>query len=1182
MSSDEEEVHQREGSDDEEDEDRINRKRKRDHVVKSKAFIDDDDDDDDDEDDRRSTKSAASSRSKGSRRPSASSNNNKKKKRRSYDDEEEEEEDEDEEDDEEDDEEYSRKRAKKRKSGVGGFILEEAEVDDEVEEEDEWEEGAEQYIHGNEMDEHGPTAREIEGSLRRHSIWDSQKEEELEKYLRQKYADEATAQRHFGDGGEDMSDEITQQTFLPGIKDPSLWMVKCRLGEEKYTVLQLMRKAIAYANNNEPLQIKSVIAPEGIKGYVYIEAFKQTHVKNAIEGISNLKMGLYKQQMVPITEMTDVLRVTKEQTGLKPKQWVRLKRGVFKDDLAQVDYVDLAQNQVHLKLLPRIDYTRMRGAMRSDSDSPNKKGFQKNQQANQRKRRPPAKPFNPDEVRKIGGEITSDGDFLLFESNRYSHKGFLYKTFQLNAILAEGVTPSLAELEKFGEVPVEGVLESGAAVTTPGSKSEVTHNFATGDNVEVCDGELQHLQGKITAIDGNKITVQPKHEDLKDPLDFQAAELKKFFAIGDHVRVIGGKYEGDTGLIVRVDIHCVFLFSDLTMHELKVLPKDLQLCADMASGVDSMGNFQWGDLVQIDPQNVGVIVRLEKELFHVLTQMGKVVEKKPQAIHKKRESKFVVGIDSRGNSIQKRDIVNVVDGVHVPDRQGEIRHIYKNYAFLYSRMCLENGGIFVCKTNHLELAGGGTNTRTDGGSKPGAGYMSPRLSSPMHPSSGGGGGGSGGNAGAGGGPNAASTSTPQNILSGGRSPLGPGRTNVTPGMPTSQRRNRDLIGQTIKITQGHYKGSIGIVKDATDTTARVELHSSCQTISVDCNRIQVIGGAGGKTGNVTTYSRTPGYSAGGSSATPMYRVGDGGRTPMHDGSRTPHYGAGNQTPMQDGSRTPAWDPTVTNTPARDDSEYYDTSYNPATPGYSHTPYTPQTPGGYAASEHSSNYSPYNASPANEARERGSERGSERDRASHRDDPSSPGGYGMLHSVPSPGGYAPSPLNYNSPMTPSGAGRGNPSADVYGHPQTPGAGLDPYSSLGGPSSVASATSSVMHGSMVSHQSHGYNTEWQTTGIEVTIKESHPEPGLRRQNGVIRNVLVGTCAVFLVQEERTVNVQSDQLVAIIPKTGDRVKVIAGELREAFGYLKSVDGSDGVVDIHGDIKFFPLSFLARLVEY
>lgn len=68
--------------------------------------------------------------------------------------------------------------------------------------------------------------------------------------------------------------------------------------------------------------------------------------------------------MVAIKEMTDVLRVVKEQTGLKRKQWVRLKRGIFKDDLAQVDYVDMTQNTVSLKLLPRIDYTRLRGALR--------------------------------------------------------------------------------------------------------------------------------------------------------------------------------------------------------------------------------------------------------------------------------------------------------------------------------------------------------------------------------------------------------------------------------------------------------------------------------------------------------------------------------------------------------------------------------------------------------------------------------------------------------------------------------------------------------------------------------------------------------------------------------------------------------------------------------------------------
>lgn len=74
-------------------------------------------------------------------------------------------------------------------------------------------------------------------------------------------------------------------------------MVKCRIGEEKATVMHMMRKFIAYQFSNEPLQIKSVIAPEGVKGYVYIEAYKQPHVKQAILNVSNLRMGQWTQQV---------------------------------------------------------------------------------------------------------------------------------------------------------------------------------------------------------------------------------------------------------------------------------------------------------------------------------------------------------------------------------------------------------------------------------------------------------------------------------------------------------------------------------------------------------------------------------------------------------------------------------------------------------------------------------------------------------------------------------------------------------------------------------------------------------------------------------------------------------------------------------------------------------------------
>ena len=169
---------------------------------------------------------------------------------------------------------------------------------------------------------------------------------------------------------------------------------------------------------------------------------------------------------------------------------------------------------------------------------------------------------------------------------------------------------------------------------------------------------------------------------------------------------------------------------------------------------------------------------------------GKVVAVRPQALQRRKENRQAVALDSEQNTIQRKDIVKVIDGPH-SGRQGEIRHLYRNFAFLHSRMMLENGGVFVCKTRHLVQAGGSKSVS----STPAAmnmGYMSPRISSPMHPGGGGNnqGGGRGGRGGGGGGRGGGGF--------GGRGGGGIGR-------------DRDLIGKTIKVTQGPYKGHIGIV-----------------------------------------------------------------------------------------------------------------------------------------------------------------------------------------------------------------------------------------------------------------------------------------------------------------------------------------------------------------------------------
>ncbi|NXD47046.1 SPT5H factor, partial [Copsychus sechellarum] len=665
-----------------------------------------------------------------------------------------------------------------------------ADVDDEYEDEDQWEDGAEDILEKASNIDNVVLDEDRSGARRLQNLWRDQREEELGEYYMKKYAKSSVGETVYG-GSDELSDDITQQQLLPGVKDPNLWTVKCKIGEERATAIALMRKFIAYQYTDTPLQIKSVVAPEHVRGYLYVEAYKQTHVKQAIEGVGNLRLGYWNQQMVPIKEMTDVLKVVKEVTNLKPKAWVRLKRGIYKDDIAQVDYVEPSQNQISLKMIPRIDFDRIKARMSLKDWFAKRKKF----------KRPPQRLFDAEKIRSLGGDVASDGDFLIFEGNRYSRKGFLFKSFAMSAVNCPNPSQNPSQSAQIPQNP------SQYPPKFPPAGKEREHNFQPGDNVEVCEGELINLQGKILSVDGNKVTILPKHEDLKVGTPNPDQNMGVWGGEMGIWGFLGGKMgiSGDEMGIWGVEENFVILFSDLTMHELKVLPRDLQLCSETASGVDVGGQHEWGELVQLDPQTVGVIVRLERETFQVLNMYGKVVTVRHQAVSRKKDNRFAVALDSEQNNIHVKDIVKVIDGPH-SGREGEIRHLFRGFAFLHCKKLVENGGMFVCKTRHLVLAGGSKPRDVTNFAMCGFAPMSPRISSPMHPS----GAGQRGGFGAGG-------------LSRGRG-----------------RRDNDLIGQTVRISQGPYKGYIGVVKDATESTARVELHSTCQTISVDRQRLTTV------------------------------------------------------------------------------------------------------------------------------------------------------------------------------------------------------------------------------------------------------------------------------------------------------------------------------------------------------
>jgi len=860
----------------------------------------------------------------------------------------------------------------------------------------------------------------------------------------------------------------------------------------------LMKKFIFQQSKEAPLQIKSVIVPESAKGFIYIEAFKRTHVKQAVEGINALRPGVYDQQMVPNTEMKDVLRVIKTQAALKEGMWVRMKRGIYKDDLAQVDYVEDSQNQVCVKMVPRIDMQKFRGFRASENKSRSRANA-----------RPPQKLFNEDNIRAIGGEFTNDGDFLIFEGARYSRKGYLYKTLKMDLIQIEGVKPTLSELEKFEDDPNRADVDFDPM----GNKSGRSHNFAPGDMVIVSEGELAYLEGRIISISGNKITMMPKHEDLKEALEFPANELRKLFKVGDHVKVITGRYEDETGLVVRVEENVVVVFSDTTMHELKVRPEDLQACTEKSSGVDKMGKFKLGDMVQIDAQNVGVIVRLEKEAFQILNQRGKQERFRSATIQRRRDSHNAVALDGDQNPIRRNDKVKVIDGPHV-GKDGEVKHLYRGNCFIYNRKHIDSGGMFVARARHLSLAGSNS-----GAIASNIVPMSPRIAQSPQRNDGG--------------------STP------GRGTPGKG-----PGA-SAQRSQRDtkMIGQTIRIIKGPYKGHIGIVRDATPNDCQIELHSDCfKHITVKKANLKHVDSRGrGPGGNSTPFGRTPAHGShtpayhNSGSRTPAY----GASTPRADGSRTPSQWDGGRTPQYDGSRTPRggenpWNSKVANTP-RDDGfgDNFDTPGTPGTPyesrqsDYAPSPqYAPQTP------SYDQSSTPYSMNPS-----------------------------------PSPGPYSdtitPSPAYGAAGPTPSPGYKPTPSPGGYDASPSPNA-FTPMNYSPGMSPMFGQGDGNIN-----------NVDWHSEDIEVSIKDSHDDASHRGKTGIIKTISGHVSSVWVPDLDQTVSVGNDNLSPIQPQKNHKVKVLHGDDQGHTGELISIDGNDGIVRMDADqqLKILQLKFLGKI---
>lgn len=136
-----------------------------------------------------------------------------------------------------------------------------------------------------------------------------------------------------------------------------------------------------------------------------------------------------------------------------------------------------------------------------------------------------------------------------------------------------------------------------------------------------------------------------------------------------------------------------------------------------------------------------------------------------------------VATDRNGAEIRNGDTVREVYG---EQRSGVIRHIHRSFLFLHNKAQAENAGITVVRTTNVV-------TVSARGGRP-AGPDLTKLNPALNQQAGRGGGGG--------------------------------------AMPPPQRGRDRLVGKTVTIRKGRYKGLIGTVRDADDSSAQVELYTS--------------------------------------------------------------------------------------------------------------------------------------------------------------------------------------------------------------------------------------------------------------------------------------------------------------------------------------------------------------------
>lgn len=335
---------------------------------------------------------------------------------------------------------------------------------------------------------------------------------------------------------DDVLEMPSQSMLLPTFQSPLLFLVRCKTGKEKDVVLKLYE-------NIKDRDICSIIHKEGLKGYVYIEAFKKQDVEDLLLTVRNVSRR--KLSVVPFKEMVEAISYKK---SIIVGEFARIKGGKYKGDLVQI--LENFEDVVNVKAVPRIESCK--------------------------------KVFDPNEHRNE--IVAQDGGFYF---NRDFYKdGFLIKIMLKNNLDFD-VEPTFAELQELnlkgsfnindpikiakGDLKnlvgtVESVNGNIAVISSNNKKYEVNldeieKHYVPGQEVSYKgeNGVVLKVQDKMVILGVDCFTrelecpiseIKPAVPEKKmtsvEPLKLK---IRRDPLVNKHVRIIGGDFKGLSGTV---------------------------------------------------------------------------------------------------------------------------------------------------------------------------------------------------------------------------------------------------------------------------------------------------------------------------------------------------------------------------------------------------------------------------------------------------------------------------------------------------------------------------------------------------------------------------------------------------------------------------------------------------------